>query len=384
MEMFKTCPKCGKTKQYKNVVSYEKSIKENKPCQSCAKSKRYSREILEKACKGANGIDDVLLNLDVPKRNKSYILQLLREHQIEIPKSRIGTPPKFTEDVVMIACEGAKDYDDVAARLGIDGSYVYTLVNKFGLSVQHKSSGRPDIYGTGKFRKEIRDKTLLAIKELFESTMFLEDLYDHVTYTQRTWHRRNNDYTPQYCICGQLMIFIEKRYKYCSVKCSSQVSMQKAAETNMQRFGVPNAFQAASVKQKIQDTCLLRYGVPNGGLNSDKGYYKDYMLPSGRMIRIQGYENRALDVLLKKYDESDILYGPKEIHAHFGLIKYKMKKKEFKYFPDFYIKSENKIVEVKSTWTYDRKGSDKILRRRNELKRDACLKRGFLFEFMIF
>ncbi len=51
----------------------------------------------------------------------------ISKHQIEIPKSRIGTPPKFTEDVVMIACEGAKDYDDVAARLGIDGSYVYTL-----------------------------------------------------------------------------------------------------------------------------------------------------------------------------------------------------------------------------------------------------------------
>lgn len=39
------------------------------------------------------------------------------------------------------------------------------------------------------------------------------------------------------------------------------------------------------------------------------GYkYKEYTLPSGEIVKCQGYENFALDILLKTYKEKDIIY----------------------------------------------------------------------------
>jgi len=48
-----------------------------------------------------------------------------------------------------------------------------------------------------------------------------------------------------------------------------------------------------------------------------------------------------------------------------------------RYFPDFYIKSENKIIEVKSAWTYN------INFDINQLKMQSCLNKKYNFEFMI-
>jgi len=48
-----------------------------------------------------------------------------------------------------------------------------------------------------------------------------------------------------------------------------------------------------------------------------------------------------------------------------------------RYYPDIYIKSENKIIEVKSDYTM------KQHKNINLLKRQACLDKGLQFEFMI-
>lgn len=58
--------------------------------------------------------------------------------------------------------------------------------------------------------------------------------------------------------------------------------------------------------------------------------------------------------------------------------KYIQDNKEHKYFPDFYIKSKNLIIEVKSEWTY------KILLIKNILKALAVRKAGYNFEFWIY
>ena len=79
------------------------------------------------------------------------------------------------------------------------------------------------------------------------------------------------------------------------------------------------------------------------------------------------------------YKESDILIGNKDIEEKIGQIWYmKENGKKSRYLPDIYIISENKIVEVKSTWTYKSK-KDNIF-----LKRQSCLNYGFNFEFMVF
>jgi RNA recognition motif-containing protein len=104
--------------------------------------------------------------------------------------------------------------------------------------------------------------------------------------------------------------------------------------------------------------------------------YKEYIMPSGKIVKVQGYENKALDILIQKYTEDDIIVELKEINKIFK-FRYLLNNKEHRYFPDFYIKSTNTIIEVKCEWTYN------IDKEKNELKKQCCLDNGFNFVFMI-
>lgn len=104
---------------------------------------------------------------------------------------------------------------------------------------------------------------------------------------------------------------------------------------------------------------------------------KDYIMPSNTIRRIQGYEHLALDELIKNnIEENDIVTKRKEM----PLINYYyiVDKKNHRYFPDIWIKSENKIIEVKSAWTYKK---DLI---KNIMKALATRKLGYNFEFWIY
>jgi hypothetical protein len=81
------------------------------------------------------------------------------------------------------------------------------------------------------------------------------------------------------------------------------------------------------------------------------GYtHKDYIFPSGTIRRIQGFENYILDELLKIYTEEQIITDRKDMPKIFYIFKGKLKQ----YYPDIYIPHLNKIIEVKSTWTFKR------------------------------
>lgn len=73
---------------------------------------------------------------------------------------------------------------------------------------------------------------------------------------------------------------------------------------------------------------------------------KDYTLPSGKIVKYQGYENTALDILLMIYKEDEI-----EIHPNL-IINYKFNDKDKKHYPDLFLPKENTIIEVKSEFTY--------------------------------
>jgi hypothetical protein len=100
--------------------------------------------------------------------------------------------------------------------------------------------------------------------------------------------------------------------------------------------------------------------------------YKDFTLPSGRVLRLQGYEPQAVTVLLDTYPESaldfdnipSIPYTDPE-----GLTRF--------YHPDIYIPTDNLIIEVKSWWTL--RENYEI----NRLKQQAVLAAGFRFQFWV-
>lgn len=102
--------------------------------------------------------------------------------------------------------------------------------------------------------------------------------------------------------------------------------------------------------------------------------FKDYTLQSNKIIRIQGYENIALDELTKVYTEDDIITNRREMPK----ITYYLNGKVKRYYPDIWIKSENKIIEVKSYYTYKK---DLI---KNIMKALATRKLKFDFEFWIY
>jgi hypothetical protein len=209
------------------------------------------------------------------------------------------------------------------------------------------------------------------------------------------------------CSCG---IETTKRFEMLNVyrlpycpECTLKKMIEKGKKTCMEKYGVDNAGKSEEIKKKINEsylkiygmhplktdevknkrikTCLEKYG---GHPNQNKDvqikseatsyHYKDYMMPSGNVVKYQGYENVALDELVQIYDEDDICVGRKNIPT----ITYYIEDIKHVYFPDFFIKSENKIIEVKSEWTIQ-------LRRGNvEEKAVATIGVGYKYEIWVY
>ena len=165
---------------------------------------------------------------------------------------------------------------------------------------------------------------------------------------------------------------------------SSEQTKEKIKAYNLENYGVEYYFQSEDKKEKSKKTCLEKYGVehpmqnPEISEKASKNAYqmKKYTLPSGKIIDYQGYENYALDIILKdkKINENDIISKRTEVPK----IYYKFEDKERIHFVDIYIKSKNRCIEVKSTWTFE-KNKDKVFE-----KQKAGKKTGFEYEIWIF
>jgi hypothetical protein len=156
----------------------------------------------------------------------------------------------------------------------------------------------------------------------------------------------------------------------------------KIKETNVKKYGFKHASQNENVKNKCKTTCLLKYGVSHHSHNKNvqnkitqtnlsrygvehlmknpdylenmlkKSHkFKNYILPSGKIIKYQGYENIALNELIinEKNNESNIITGCKNVPTIFYIDD---NKRQRVHFVDIYIPSQNKCIEVKSTWTF--------------------------------
>lgn len=126
-------------------------------------------------------------------------------------------------------------------------------------------------------------------------------------------------------------------------------------ETNLERFGKEWYTQTTEYLIKTQKTKMKNWGADHEmknekyfkehARNSNFFKWKDYILPSSNVVKIQGYEDKALDILLNDYDESEIL-----IHD-VPVFDYIFENTPYKYYPDFYIPKDNLIIEVKSSYT---------------------------------
>jgi len=139
---------------------------------------------------------------------------------------------------------------------------------------------------------------------------------------------------------------------------------EKHCQTNLKKYGVKYNLQLKEFREKVIQTNLERYGVPHHSQNSEvsenmmKNAYnkKSYTLPSGKIIFLQGYENFMLDYLLsvEKIDEDDIFTKRNEVPE---IWYYDKTQKHRRHYVDFYIKSQNRCLEVKSTFTNQEKNN---------------------------
>lgn len=155
----------------------------------------------------------------------------------------------------------------------------------------------------------------------------------------------------------------------------------KIRETMTEEYGAPNPLQCEEIKAKKDKTCEERYGDKDIMKNAEifekvaKAAFKkkEYILPSGKSVTYQGYENVALDELLETINEDDITNDVKLMPKFI----YEFNNKKHRYYPDIYIPSQKRIIEVKSEYTYNKQLEQ------NHCKREQVIKDGYTFEFWI-
>ena len=158
----------------------------------------------------------------------------------------------------------------------------------------------------------------------------------------------------------------------------NSVVRAKTTATNLERYGFENPNQNSVVRAKTTATNLERYGVENPTQNKEifekaqKNNFsrKEVTMPSGIVRKVQGYEHFALKELIQIYTEDQIKTGCTNVPR----IQYDIDGKKHYYFPDIFIPHENKLIEVKSKWTY-------LLNSGNvQAKKNACVDQGFIYE----
>jgi hypothetical protein len=164
----------------------------------------------------------------------------------------------------------------------------------------------------------------------------------------------------------------------------NKIIKDKTMETNLQKYGCKSAAGNLEIRQKMTQTSLEKYGVPHHSQNAEvsermfKASYKlkQYTLPSGKILNYQGYENFALDLLLNEEHivEENIITQRTDVPEIWYIDKTNKKRRHF---VDFYITSQNRCIEVKSSWTNQEKNN--VFE-----KQDAAIKLGYKYDIWIF
>jgi hypothetical protein len=171
------------------------------------------------------------------------------------------------------------------------------------------------------------------------------------------------------------------KYGYENPSQSEEIK-EKMKQTNIDVRGVSFPMQSLEVRDKSKQYYLDNHGVTHNmqvteiadKCSKSLRTFKDYAFPSGRIDRIQGYEHFALDELLKEYDENDIITMKSDVPE----IWYVDEEQKHRHYVDIFIKSKQLCIEVKSTWTAEKK-NDNIF-----LKQNAGKELGYQYEIWIY
>ncbi len=188
---------------------------------------------------------------------------------------------------------------------------------------------------------------------------------------------------------SQLPEIKEKIKETCLERYGVEYSLQskevrnKIIATNLKRYGVEHALQSSIIKKKKIKTCMIKYGVEYAIQNKEvfernqkaRWKLKPYTFKTEVLIYCQGYEIYALKDLEENHNYT---YGD---YINWNELEfwYKTKNnKKHRYYPDIPFLKENKIIEVKSDYTF----YTNIYV--NLLKAKCVLEKGYDFTFWIY
>jgi ribosomal protein L37AE/L43A len=138
---------------------------------------------------------------------------------------------------------------------------------------------------------------------------------------------------------------------------------EKYKQTSIRKYGVEHPMQHPAIFAKVQASAFNR---------------KEYILPSGESVFVQGYEHYALDLIFKSgWPENDIMVATHDKPRP----AYVFDEKQKRYFPDLYVESTDHIIEIKSLWTMYNDRDDNFLK--NLAKQQASIRAGHKFSFVI-
>jgi len=177
-----------------------------------------------------------------------------------------------------------------------------------------------------------------------------------------------------------------KKWGYNSPMQDSSIQL-KSIETLMKNYNVDSPLKSEIILKKFKKNNLEKYGEEHWMKNDN--FYNNYIknLNNKRLYKkiffnnnihyLQGYEDYVLENILSKYDKNDILINNIDITNEIGKIYYVYEDIKRKYYPDFFIKSQKLIIEVKSEYTFN------IDYYKNKAKENACLNNNLNFQFII-
>lgn len=149
---------------------------------------------------------------------------------------------------------------------------------------------------------------------------------------------------------------------------------EKKIETTLKNYGVENPSQSTIIKLKKENTSILNFGVKYHTQNTQifNSIFKIY-LKKFKDYDLHYQSSYELDFL--NYCNNNIFID--NISDYKKCIKYNFKNEEKIYYPDFFIKKLNLIIEIKSSYWYN-KFFDK-----NQAKMECCEKLGYNYIFII-
>lgn len=170
----------------------------------------------------------------------------------------------------------------------------------------------------------------------------------------------------------------------------------KKTITNLKNRGVEFPSQSKEVTKKRKETCLIKYGFEHATQSDEvkKNTKETFNLKFGSDYAMHNIalfnKQQTSGSLLKTHELTGLKYrGTYEKHfldycfdnkisIESGMtINYLFETKRKIYYPDFYLKSLNLIIEIKSAYTFNK------YKTKNLAKQKSCLEQGYNFIFII-